>query len=103
MDTSIEIAHYTPEQLVEALISVNDEVYFDNALMIYQTLLAKKGWHHNDTNAARLGRENHWLLELLHEVGLGTFILSGTLDDIYMENHHLEEKVQRLNDYLNAK
>ena len=95
MDTSIEIAHYTPEQLVEALISVNDEVYFDNALMIYQTLLTKKGWHHNDTNAARLGRENHWLLELRNVLG-SSFTFVPDKSENYHSEHDLLPRALRL-------
>lgn len=100
MESAIEINHCSDDQPLEALVGVDDGVYFENALFIYQTLLARKGWYCKNVNAESFAVKNNWFLESVHMGLIGVPFLNGLLHDLYKENHQLEEKIYRLNKYL---
>ncbi len=100
MEADINIESYSDEQLLEALTSVDDELYFDHALLIYQTLLARKGWHHTEVDAERLGFAHNglfgWLWAWLADTPFSLTVFA----EMAEENQRMDEKISRLNVYL---
>jgi hypothetical protein len=102
MDSSIDFNQYQDQQLIDALAAVDDEQHPEQAMTIYRIFLERRQWHHSSVDAERLGYSNGWFLELIHQGWLQMFFFGSLLDDLYMENHAMEEKLQRLNDRLSA-
>lgn len=100
MDINIDYSQYEDQQLINALAQVDDEQHPEQAMTIYQILLDRHQWHHATVDAQRLGYHNGWLLEMFHLGFLRFPVLSGFLDELYFENHAMDEKVQRLNQRL---
>ncbi|WP_223788937.1 hypothetical protein [Marinicella meishanensis] len=102
VDLQIDYRQYQDQQLIDALAAVDDEQHPEQAMTIYRILLERHKWHHSTVDAKRLGYSNGWFLDMIHQGWLQMFYLGNLLDELYMENHAMAEKLERLNAQLSA-
>ena len=100
MDDEIEIKNYSEQQLIEALSSVDDEKYFDNALLIYQTILDKSNWNYSEVTVSTLGYATNWYFEFFWYLLVRSPLALTLFADIEDENHQMDEKISRINQHL---
>ncbi len=103
MDHNINNEKDSEDQLLEALVSVDDELYLDHAMLIYQSLLDRKGWQHTEVTAAHLGFEHNRCF-----YGLWTWLADTSFSLIVFaemaeESRLMDEKISRLNACLTAR
>lgn len=94
---TIDFSKYNYEQLVDAFERVDDELYPQNALEIYQRILAHLNIDYKDATAESLGYEGEttvgWLLGGLFRNPF--FMIMSAEDELIRRN--MRERISRLN------
>ncbi len=97
--TTINFSSYSLEELFQALEGIDDYEFQENALAIYQLLLAKLKIEPHTHNYVDLGYESNGFVEAIY-IGLVDFPLDEIFEEIHIQNIQMKDKIMRLNALL---